>query len=62
MSVLCVTSFIHSGCLMWLIFQHGTCPICRKSLGDEGLEDHQPGAGGNNMSSVGPSFAAFFRY
>lgn len=43
-------------------FQHGTCPICRKSLGDEGLEDHQPGSGGSNMSNVGPSLAAFFRY
>jgi len=31
-------------------------------LGDEGLEDHQPGTGGSNMSNVAPSIAAFFRY
>jgi hypothetical protein len=54
----------HSGCLMcvYFFFQHDTCPICRKSLGDEGIEDHHPGSGGNNMSNVGPSLAAFFRY
>ncbi|PSN31658.1 hypothetical protein C0J52_14964 [Blattella germanica] len=41
--------------------QHGTCPICRKTLGDEGMEEHQSGSGGSNMSNVGPSLAALFR-
>ncbi|PNF15902.1 E3 ubiquitin-protein ligase RNF126-B [Cryptotermes secundus] len=51
----------HENCIIPWLELHGTCPICRKSLGDDGLEDHQPGAGGNNMSNVGPSLAAFFR-
>ena len=40
-------------------FQHGTCPICRKSLGDDGIDEHQSGSGASNM---GPSLAALFRY
>ncbi|KDR23497.1 E3 ubiquitin-protein ligase RNF126 isoform X2 [Zootermopsis nevadensis] len=51
----------HENCIIPWLELHGTCPICRKSLGDEGLEDHQPGSGGSNMSNVGPSLAAFFR-
>lgn len=51
----------HENCIIPWLELHGTCPICRKSLGDDGLEDHQPGSGGNNMSNVGPSLAAFFR-
>ncbi|XP_021935057.1 E3 ubiquitin-protein ligase RNF126 isoform X3 [Zootermopsis nevadensis] len=50
----------HENCIIPWLELHGTCPICRKSLGDEGLEDHQPGSGGSNMSNVGPSLAAFF--
>lgn len=51
----------HENCIIPWLELHGTCPICRKSLGDEGLEDHQPGTGGSNMSNVAPSIAAFLR-
>ncbi|XP_069692959.1 E3 ubiquitin-protein ligase Iruka isoform X1 [Periplaneta americana] len=51
----------HENCIIPWLELHGTCPICRKTLGDDGIEDHQPGSGGNNMSNVGPSFAALFR-
>lgn len=47
-------------------FQHGTCPICRKSLGeDAGREDNNQvplfGAG-NGGGGVGRNLAALFRY
>lgn len=37
------------------LFQHGTCPICRQSLGDQNSADV-------NQDTVGPSLAALFRY
>ncbi|CAG2057155.1 unnamed protein product [Timema podura] len=40
--------------------QHGTCPICRKSMGEEGFDD-QSGSGGGGMNSMGSNLAAFFR-
>jgi E3 ubiquitin-protein ligase RNF115/126 len=38
----------HENCIIPWLELHGTCPICRKRLDDDGLEDHQPGSGSNN--------------
>lgn len=51
----------HENCIIPWLELHGTCPICRKSLGDDGMEDHESGSGGGNMSNMGPSLAALFR-
>ncbi|XP_066994087.1 E3 ubiquitin-protein ligase Iruka isoform X2 [Anabrus simplex] len=54
----------HENCIIPWLELHGTCPICRKSLGDDGLDDHSQGLGGlggANMTNVAPSLAALFR-
>nr|CAD7431930.1 unnamed protein product [Timema monikensis] len=44
--------FYHEGCIVPWLELHGTCPICRKSMGEEGFDD-QSGSGGGGMNSMG---------
>ncbi|KAJ8673157.1 hypothetical protein QAD02_004419 [Eretmocerus hayati] len=44
----------HEPCIVPWLELHGTCPICRQSLGDQSTVDA-------NQDTVGPSLAALFR-
>ncbi|KAG7196940.1 hypothetical protein KM043_000210 [Ampulex compressa] len=44
----------HAPCIVPWLELHGTCPICRQSLGDQNSADA-------NRDTVGPSLAALFR-
>lgn len=43
------------------IFQHGTCPICRKYLADDGLSSINSDPLGISLG-VGPNLAALIRF
>ncbi|XP_063981903.1 E3 ubiquitin-protein ligase Iruka-like isoform X2 [Diachasmimorpha longicaudata] len=44
----------HAPCIIPWLELHGTCPICRQSLGDQGSTEA-------NQDEIGPNLAAFFR-
>lgn len=51
----------HENCIIPWLELHGTCPICRKTLGDDGIEEQTIVAAPSPVSSMASSLAALIR-